>query len=62
MTTPETLLGVIGAVVVLVLTVLKMLQDRSDGRKKQKAEIDAQIDKAQDATDLVRVFDRLRNK
>jgi hypothetical protein len=62
MNTPQTILGVIGAGIVLTLTILKMVGDDRARKDKEKADMDAKIDKADSFADFVRVDDELRHK
>lgn len=60
MNTPTTIIGVIGAGIVLVMTILKMLGDANARKEKERADLNAEIDKAGSATELLRLFNKLR--
>ena len=62
MDTPSTLLGVLGAGIVLILTILKWIGDANDLKLKKKEAVDAEIDKIDNADDAIRMANRMRDK
>lgn len=57
-----TLLTIVGTALTIILLIVKAVLDKSAIKKKEKDDEDKKIDSASNATDLLREFDKLRNK
>ena len=62
MNIPSTIIGVIGAGLVLALTILGMINSRAAAKKKEVEDEAKKIDSCANADDVVRELGRLRNK
>ncbi len=57
-----TILSIIGGLITIVILVLTRMNDKSKQKKEEQDAEDKKIDSANNADDLLREFDKLRNK
>jgi hypothetical protein len=62
MNIPTTIIGVIGAGILLVLTILKIVTEDHAQKQKEKEATDAKIDAISNADDVTRIGNELRDK